>query len=133
MLKKSRKKRLVRLLFCQDKKSQITVFVLLAVLILAVVIFIIFSRTRIATKESGAEVSVSQNLPDAVQQVETFVTSCLDDISKDALILAGRQAGLIDTATVDIPARAIKIKENQANTKALQNNQRKQTKRQPND
>lgn len=77
------------------KRGQITFFVLLALMILVIAVFLSFIKGKVVKKEVQTEVKVTQRLPENIRAVEAFVTSCLDDIAKDALELAGKQGGKI--------------------------------------
>ena len=70
------------------KKSQITIFIILGIIMLVIVIlFVSFSRQTqpLAKKESAT--------PSDIQPVQVFVQECLDNVAKDAVIYIGKNGG----------------------------------------
>ncbi len=78
-----------------SKKSQITVFILLGIVILMVLVFLFYIRSQTVSAVSKGNVkqtvdSILINTP-----VKVYVESCLDKATKDALVIAGLQGGKI--------------------------------------
>ena len=71
----------------KSKRSQITIFVIIAILLIAGVITIYLLRDRIFLGQNAGEFS----------PVYTYFDSCIESSTKDALSIAGSQAGYINT------------------------------------
>lgn len=69
-------------------KGQITIFILLGVVLLIILLFIIYmvNRTEGTTHRFTFE----------SKTIQSYVTSCLNDISGDGLVLLGKQGGYIE-------------------------------------
>lgn len=81
MLKKEGKK-----LLRNSKKGQVTLFIIIAILIvISVILFLIFKDNRI-----------SSNVPKEFELVYNYYSSCYDDATKHAVLIMGQQAGYIE-------------------------------------
>ncbi len=77
------------------KKSQITVFIILGIVILTIVGFVFYlSETSLKKKiEAPLEKTIKEFIKS--KAINYYVTTCLDETSKKALILIGDQGGFI--------------------------------------
>ncbi|MFC1691473.1 hypothetical protein ACFL0W_04810 [Nanoarchaeota archaeon] len=78
----------------KNKKSQITVFIILGLLIVTAG-FVIFSVQRSTQKEIPLDVIIEDVEPE-ILPVKTFVESCLNKLSKEAILKLGSHGGYID-------------------------------------
>src|SRR3989338_6851904 len=77
------------------KNAQVTIFILLAIMIIVITLFLVFIRGKLTKKGVETEVKSTAEMPDNVREVETYITICLDNIAEDALELAGKQGGYV--------------------------------------
>lgn len=76
-------------------KSQVTMLIIFGlVLFIAVSLVIYFSKSSIKRQSSQSIKKIQETTIDT-QPIKEFVTKCLDKLSKDALILIGKQGGYI--------------------------------------
>jgi|GEM_PF-3473174 len=88
------------------KKSQITIFIILGVIILVVtsLFFIMKRETGIEQIEQAGE-----EVPLEVKPIQEFVQSCLYKTSKEAFIMLGQHGGYIDMFNEDITGKNFKL------------------------
>ncbi len=77
------------------KKSQITIFIILGVVILITIGVLFYVRGKLVKKEVLAETQVVGELPELAREVEVFINNCLDDVAKNGVDLLGKQSGYI--------------------------------------
>ncbi|MFC1768382.1 hypothetical protein ACFLZX_01335 [Nanoarchaeota archaeon] len=75
-------------------KGQVTIFIILGLLVLISVGLIIFFRT-IPEEGLPYEIKSAEELPDELQPVSLYVTSCLNRIGLEALLKIGNRGGYI--------------------------------------
>jgi hypothetical protein len=73
-----------------QKKGQVTVFIILGILMLLALIIIIFLKSEVVT------FNPDEIIPTEKSKVENFITNCIESIGEDALFLLGLQAGYIE-------------------------------------
>ena len=83
------------------KRGQVVIFVILGIVIVAIITLLVFlASTRNNTAKT--EVTASQvDLDSAIKEVNTLVESCLEKISKQAILSAGRFGGYASCSTCD--------------------------------
>ncbi len=80
----------------RGKKAQITIFIILGiVLLLSVGVAIYFYQQR-----ATAPIKKVVTVPEDIQQIYDYVTTCIDQIGKDGIIILGAQGGYIDIPAV---------------------------------
>ena len=72
------------------KKGQITIFIILGILLLLALVLVIFLKKEVLVFKP------EEIVPTTKGKVESLITSCIDDISEDALFLIGLQGGYIN-------------------------------------
>lgn len=78
-----------------NRKSQITIFVILALIILiAAGVYFYLQASSIKVKPPVENLEVS----DDIKPIQTYVLSCLDSVSREALIKLGNNGGYIDVS-----------------------------------
>jgi len=80
------------------KKSQVTVFIILGVVILVIflgIIYLVFSDKK---ETLEGEVSRTQGIPTDVEPIISFAENCFEQIAKEGLFLLGSQGGYIYTS-----------------------------------
>src|SRR3989338_607053 len=80
-------------MFLYPKKSQATIFLIIAIIIFAGV-FVLFAVSREQNKAIyDEEIRASGNLFNRAEPLKLFIDGCLDLASKEALIMVGKQNG----------------------------------------
>src|SRR3989338_7169716 len=75
------------------KKGQVTLFVIIGILIiLGVALFLIFRERSVPTEQTISSIQI----PSEFSPLNEFVTSCVTQVSKDAIIKAGQHGGYTD-------------------------------------
>lgn len=83
-------------MFYRKKKGQITIFVILAVVVLFAFIFLMYAKSQV--DQGKLSVLAKQQMQDYVTQnsLNLYVTSCIDAVTDEALILASLQGGVFN-------------------------------------
>jgi len=82
----------------RSKKSQVTIFIILAILlVITVVSLILISRYNVAKTARQETLETKETILD-IQPINKFVTECLSTVSKDGLLKIGRQGGYLFTS-----------------------------------
>ncbi len=82
---------------CMHRRGQITIFIILAIIILFVTaLYFYVQSSALKVRPPVEQLEVSEE----VQPVQSFVTQCLGTVSRDALIKLGNNGGYIDPATI---------------------------------
>lgn len=76
-------------------KSQATIFVILALVIIAVIALVFSFRGNIITKAKETGILPSVNLPPELNVIQEDIEDCLKDVGLSSLILIGDQGGYI--------------------------------------
>jgi|TARA_Y100000310_G_scaffold289404_1_gene315776 hypothetical protein len=76
-------------------KSQVTIFMMLGIVILIVIGFVFYLSKNVVKKPAQQSIKKTQTTAIETQPIKEFVTSCVDKLSKDAIILLGEQGGYI--------------------------------------
>ena len=77
----------------KNKKSQITIFIIIGIVIVVIVAFI-YGASRYASKaETETAVKKTREAALNVQPIVTYIESCVDRYAKQALVIVGRQGG----------------------------------------
>lgn len=83
----------------QGKRGQITVFIIIAIIILFTVAFVIYIRSGITkVRPTVSQLEVTED----VKPIQTYVTDCLNIVSKDALVKLGNNGGYININNMHI-------------------------------
>lgn len=72
-----------------EKRGQVTLFIIIAIIIIAVILIFIYSRQTVFLP------TTQENLNAELNKFEKNMVECLDESSKDSLELIGRQGGYI--------------------------------------
>ena len=79
----------------KKKRSQVTVYIILGIIILFVAILFFYLRGTTEKVESMQELVRAQKIPEEVRPITNYVTTQLDDAAKKGLLLIGMQGGCI--------------------------------------
>jgi len=79
----------------KKKRSQVTVYIILGIIILFVAILFFYLRGTTEKKISVQELVTAQKIPREVRPITNYITTQLDDAAKKGLYLIGRQGGYI--------------------------------------
>lgn len=77
------------------RKSQITVFIIIGIVILIISGLVFYVINYAAQKEAGGESELTEEQLQEIKPIQNYVTFCLDKVSADALQLLGKQGGRI--------------------------------------
>jgi len=77
------------------KKSQITLFVIAGVVLVIIVSFVFYLRTSAASKQGDSGKTTTQKMKLQLQPIEDYIVQCLNKVTKEGLVLLGRQAGYL--------------------------------------
>ena len=75
------------------KRGQITIFVILAILVVGIILAFIFIRTSAEKEELGREYFQQQGLKPSLNNIQDFIIDCHEETSTQALIRIGIQGG----------------------------------------
>jgi|APSaa5957512622_1039677.scaffolds.fasta_scaffold39564_1 hypothetical protein len=75
------------------KRGQATIFIIIAIVIVAIIISLIVFKNSSTKENQGAEYFKSQGLQPSINNIQDFIIDCLETTSKDALIKIGLQGG----------------------------------------
>ncbi len=76
-----------------SSKSQTTIFIITAVLIISSIALIIYSRTSSKKSELGREYFINQGIEPSIDNIQNFIVDCLEETSLEALKIIGIQGG----------------------------------------
>jgi len=79
----------------RNKKGQITVFIIIAILLLFSTALVLFIREKVS-RTVPTEAELIEEVPEELMPVRNFVTSCLQKVSKEAFYKLGLHGGYID-------------------------------------
>lgn len=77
------------------KKAQISLFVILGIVLVAVVVFAIYAFTQDFSLKTKKETAQEISFNTQVDKINSYVRSCVKDLGEEGLITLGRQGGLI--------------------------------------
>lgn len=82
----------------KKRKSQITLFIILGLLLFFIIGFLFYLTKYVAKKQTGYETTKTQKIKTELQPIENYVTQCLDKVTKEGLVLLGKQGGYLYTS-----------------------------------
>ncbi len=85
-----------------NKKSQITVFIIIGLLVICSAVLIFYIRSRVITKDLVPKLD---KIPDDRKDIQEFVLGCVDQTATDALIKIGEHGGYIDPSDPSLSLR----------------------------
>ncbi len=85
-----------------NRKSQITVFIIIGLLILLSTVLIFYIRSKAMTKDLVPKLD---NVPDDQKELQGFILGCVDQTATEALVKIGEHGGYIDPADPDLSLR----------------------------
>ena len=86
----------------KSKRSQITIFLILALVVAIIFGFLLYASSAISKKKAGKDVDKVYNDFLATYGIKNYVKSCLDQATEEALLLVGRQGGYINKTDFNI-------------------------------
>ncbi|MFH1332330.1 MAG: hypothetical protein ABIH63_03535 [archaeon] len=86
------------------KRGQVTAFIILGVIIVALVAIGIYYRDSLMESLSSIGVVGGVKVPEEFQEINFYVEDCVNDISEDGIRLLGLQAGYLSIPEDSIPA-----------------------------
>ncbi|MDP7610137.1 MAG: LapA family protein, partial [Candidatus Woesearchaeota archaeon] len=88
--------------FNHNKKSQLTIFFLLGIVLISVFFFMFYLKRSVTETKLKKEVKKMSSDTLETPAIKNYVQICLDDSVKEALILAGLQGGVVYSNYVNI-------------------------------
>ncbi len=76
-------------------KSQVTMLMIVGLVLFIVISLVLYLSKSAVKKQSVQNIKKTQETAIEIQPVKEFVTKCLDKLSKDAIVLLGKQGGYI--------------------------------------
>ena len=80
----------------QSKRSQITVFMIIGIVILAIFGFLFFSSGQQTEENLEKRIDIAEEKIRETNILRQYVTLCLKNSLQEGLILAGKQGGMIE-------------------------------------
>lgn len=77
------------------KKSQITMLMIVGLVLFIIISLVLYLSKSAVKKQTQQSIKKTQETALEVQPIKEFVTNCLDKLSKDAIVLLGKQGGYI--------------------------------------
>jgi len=77
------------------KKSQVTVFIIIGIILISVIAMLLYFRNSVQEDNIARSIETIRSLFRDQGKYNEYVTSCMDQATKEALILIGRQGGAI--------------------------------------
>jgi len=78
-----------------NKKSQITLFIIIAIVLFSIIGFFFYLTKYTAKKQTSYETTKTKKIQLELQPIENYVTQCLDKTLKEGLVLLGKQGGYL--------------------------------------
>ena len=79
----------------KSKKSQITFFIIIGLVLLIIIGLIYYLLNYIVESKVRSEAEESQNIGTEFQAINDFITTCLNQVTKNGLITLGKQGGIL--------------------------------------
>ena len=95
----------------ENKKGQVTVFIILGVIIVIVALGVSFVRNENFSQRVRGEVFESVVVPEQAQGVVSFVSNCVQDLTLEGLERIGNQGGYVDFPDIS-PRTYLQVTEN---------------------
>ena len=86
-----------------NKRGQVTLFVIIGIVLLVSGISVFFLKDYVLKSEFERQMERSLALPEKAAEVNTFVLSCIEDVTQEAVGLIGQQGGYIDVPKEEVP------------------------------
>ena len=86
-----------------NKRGQVTLFVIIGIVLLVSGISVFFLKDYVLKSEFERQMERSLTLPEKAAEVNTFVLSCIEDVTQEAVGLIGQQGGYIDVPKEEVP------------------------------
>jgi len=101
-----------------NKKSQITIFIIAGIVILFTIMAFFFLRVRIIESETGNEAQIG-DVPNWALPVKEFIDICLEDVTIDAFKKLGEHGGYIDMQDVYLSEKSFRISDDPVESDAV--------------
>ncbi|MBW3022593.1 hypothetical protein KY308_00630, partial [Candidatus Woesearchaeota archaeon] len=92
----------------RSKKSQITVFIIIGVILLFSAALVFYIKERVGVPEREVEVAV-EKVPTEIQPAQEYVTNCIEKVSTEAIKKIGLRGGYLSTEEQDFPLTLVKF------------------------
>ncbi len=97
----------------RKKRGQVTIFIVIGLILLLGIGIFYYIRTQIIEAEAG--IALKQDEAEGVALVvQNYVSTCLDETTKQAILLIGQQGGYINLSRTDLHSRSFTIDETDA-------------------
>lgn len=85
------------------KRGQITIFIILGIIILILISIIVIFRNSIFQNDFDIEARKSSQVPEQIKPIKSFIDSCVELTSREALDIIGLQGGYINIPIDRVP------------------------------
>lgn len=89
-----------------QKRGQITVYIVLGILVVAVIALALFARERVAISDWEMQRQAALTVPEKAREVQRFVQGCIEQTADAGVTLLGLQGGYITLPQETIPTPA---------------------------
>ncbi|MFH1971886.1 MAG: hypothetical protein ABIJ18_00225 [archaeon] len=86
------------------KRGQATIFIIIGIVVLFVVVGLLIFREQLFMNEWERAQAQALLIPDEAQEIHTYVSSCIEDVTLEPLVLIGLQGGYINIPDDPIPS-----------------------------
>lgn len=101
-----------------SKKGQVTIFIIVGLVILLAIGSFFYIRTKVT--EAGLGIALKQDTAEGdALIVQSFVSECLEEVSKDAVLLLGQQGGYINLSRTDLHSQQFSISDDPTSSDAV--------------
>jgi hypothetical protein len=87
-----------------NRKGQLTIFIIIGIALLFSAALVIYIKQSVTQYKPPIEL-LTEQVPTELRPLQAYVTTCVEEVAKEAIIKAGMQGGYIDTSTVVINER----------------------------
>ena len=77
------------------QKSQVTMLMIVGLVLFIIVSFVLYISKSAIKKQSQQNIKKTQETAIDVQPIKEFIVKCIDKLAKDAIVLLGKQGGII--------------------------------------
>ena len=77
------------------RKSQVTLFIIIGLVLVLIIGFVFYLKTSAAKKQESSEKTITQKTKLQLQPMKDYVIQCMNKVTKEGLVLLGRQGGYL--------------------------------------
>lgn len=101
-----------------QKKSQMTIFMVIGLLLLFIALFVAYTYIE-ESRKPVPDSYQSEKIPEQFNPVKSYITSCLEQVGTEGLIKLGQQGGYIEIIDNEYHSEAFKVDNNPTESDAV--------------